>query len=124
MIPRTAVLWLFASLTPGADRAVEPEVVDAISLAAETTEDAALLAVYAWHESQGRVAPPAASWDARALVSCGAWQLRCSLHGTALDDARTWLALVRRAGLAAVDSSHRRALSRRREADALVGVAR
>jgi hypothetical protein len=124
VIARSVVLALFAALTPGAERAVELSVVDAISATAETRQDAALLAVYAWHESQGREAPPAQSWDARALVSCGAWQLRCAIHRDALADARTWLALVRSAGLAAVDSSPRRALRRAREAEAIVEAQR
>lgn len=118
MIAPSVVLALLSALSPGAERAVEREVVAAIAAAADTSDEAAILAVYAWHESGGRTSPPPESWDAIALVSCGAWQLRCALHGSAEHDARTWLGLVRTSGLAGVDSSPRRAAKRAREAQA------
>jgi hypothetical protein len=95
-------------------------IVHAIADAAQTAEDAALLVVYGVHESGLSEHPRAWSWDARAGVSCGPWQLRCTLSSTPEADARTWLANVRRAGLAAVDSSSTRAEARRKEAIALL----
>ena len=56
-------------------------------------------------------------------VSCGPWQLRCYLSGTPAADAATWLGIVRRAGLVAVDSSPTRALRRRAEAAAALAAA-
>ena len=85
--------------------------------------DVALLAVYARHESSGELAPAPISWDARAGVSCGPWQMRCVLVSgkPASWQAALWLDLVRRGGLTMVDSSRKRSLERYREAERAVG---
>ena len=95
-------------------------IVHAIASASATAEDAALLVVYGVHESGLSEHPRPWSWDARAGVSCGPWQLRCTISSTPEADARTWIANVHRVGLAAVDSSTRRAAARWDEALALL----
>ena len=91
-------------------------IVSAIANAAETPEDAALLVVYGVHESGLSESPRPWSWDARAGVSCGFLQLRCSLSSSPEADARTWLHNVHASSLALVDSSQRRAAKRWDEA--------
>jgi hypothetical protein len=95
-------------------------IVQAIADASATSEDAALLVVYGVHESGLNEHPEPVSWDARAGVSCGFLQLRCSLSSTSAADARTWIANVHRVGLGVVDSSPRRAAKRWDEALALL----
>jgi hypothetical protein len=108
-------------------------IAEAIALAVDREDtpttgsrelDAALLAVYARHESSGMLTPWPQSWDARAGVSCGPWQMRCVMVAgkAASDQASTWLRLVRVGGLAMVDSSRKRALARMREAERAVGA--
>lgn len=97
-----------------------PAIVRAIAEAAQSRQEAAITVVYAVHESGLQERPAPISWDARAGVSCGFLQLRCALSSTPAADARTWLALVRSSGLAAVDSSPARAARRQAEADGLV----
>src|SRR5271168_1419855 len=115
------VLAILSHLTPGADRAAEPAVVNAIVAVGDeaTSREVALLTTYAWLESRARTEPVAWSWDAKANVSCGPWQEPCGFvrtHSVA-DQARYWLRELRTAGLASLDSSPRRAA--RREAYAL-----
>ena len=130
------VLRALHLLHPGLERAGDAQdVAEAIAgavvadagnapLTGSHAQDAVLLAVYAAHESGLRMHPPAESWDARARVSCGAWQLRCSLtRGTLEEQARTWLRLARTGGLAALDSSPTRAARRTRVASRLLAGA-
>jgi hypothetical protein len=95
-------------------------IIRAIADASATAEDAALMVTYAVHESGLSEHPRPWSWDARAGVSCGFLQLRCTISSTPEADARTWIANVHRVGLAAVDSSQRRAAKRWDEALALL----
>lgn len=123
MQPVAIVLSLLAAIQPGAERVTDRAVVDAIAAAAESPLEASELAVYAWLESSGKTHPRAFSWDARAGVSCGPWQLRCSLSRTPAEDAKQWIAIVRAHGLVAVDGSRSRAERRERQAiGALVGA--
>lgn len=80
--------------------------------------DLALLAEYAARESGARRAPIPTSWDARAGLSRGVWQLRWYLvEGRSLtQQARYWLEAVKRAGVVGADSSSRRARWRTDEA--------
>ena len=111
-----------------------PRIADAIAHAVESESapasgeshamDAALLAVYAKRESDLSEHPTAHSWDAKAGLSKGAWQLRWYLvDGRSLrQQASTWLDSLRRAGLArGIDSSPTRA--RRRQAEARAALA-
>jgi hypothetical protein len=110
---RNLVLAILASLQPGADRATDSRVVDAIAEAGRnaTLEEVALLTTYAWFESAGRVDPTPASWDARAGKSCGPWQEPCAAvrRLTLVGQAQFWLRELRSSGLASVDSSRARA---------------
>lgn len=81
----------------------------------------AVLVVYAYHESRWQVRPAPSSWDARAGVARGPWQLWTGGTLTLRDQARVWLSDVQSAGLAGVDSSPARASRRAREAQALLG---
>lgn len=77
--------------------------------------DAALLAVYAARESGLSEHPAPCSWDARAGLSAGVWQLRSYLvAGRSIEmQARTWLDSLRRGGLAqGIDSDGARATHR------------
>lgn len=107
-----------------------PRIADAIASAVESETspasgeshavDAALMADYAKHESDISEHPSTAySWDAKAGLSKGAWQLRSYLvDGRSLrEQAATWLGSLRAAGLArGIDSSPTRAAHRLREA--------
>jgi hypothetical protein len=87
--------------------------------------DAALLAVYAWHESGLNEHPRPQSWDAIAGLSRGVWQLRSYLvDGHSLtEQAQSWLWAMRRAGLGrGVDSSPSRAAKRLSEARAALAA--
>ena len=99
-------------------------IVNAIASASASDEDAALLVVYGVRESGLSEHPAPWSWDARTGVSCGPWQLRCSLSSTPEADARTWLRLVRASSLASVDSSPKRAAWRERLAMSLLSRVR
>ena len=115
------VLAILSHLTPGADRAAEPAVVDAIVAVGDeaTQKEVALLTTYAWLESRAKAEPRPWSWDAKANVSCGAWQEPCGFVRThsVTDQARYWLRELRAAGLASLDSDPKRAA--RREARAM-----
>ena len=106
-----------------------PRIADAIASAVEAESspasgeshavDASLLADYAKHESDLSEHPTAFSWDARAGLSVGVWQMRAYLvDGRSLrQQAATWLGSLRAAGLArGIDSSPTRAAHRMREA--------
>jgi hypothetical protein len=112
------VIAIFAALRPGADHEASRAVVDAIVQEAATPEEAALLATYALHESAAQETPVPTSWDARAGVSCGPWQLRCALvrGATVRYQAHLWLWLFRRYGLVSLDSLKARAEKRHSEA--------
>jgi hypothetical protein len=117
MTIRAIILAILSALHPGADRAADARVVDAIAEASlgASLEETALLATYAWLESGAQVSPRPWSWDARAGVSCGPWQEPCAIvrRLTLGGQARWWLAELRRSGLASVDSSKARAERRR-----------
>jgi hypothetical protein len=113
-----AVVLAAWTLTGAArNREIEDAIVTACAEAAAHTPDyelaAATMAVYSAHESSNMLEPPPSAWDARAGVSCGPWQMRCSGRArTVLGQARQWLWMVRRSSLANVDSSATRAASR------------
>ena len=88
-------------------------------------EDAVLLAVYAAHESGLRADPVPSSWDARAGVSCGPWQMRCGAvrYAPLSAQAATWLRWARAGGLGGLDSSPARARRRAGRAHALLARA-
>lgn len=115
---RKLILAILAIIHPGAERAADARVVDAIAEASmgATTEEVAILATYAWLESGAQVNPRPWSWDARAGVSCGPWQEPCAIVRklTLGGQARWWLREMRVSGLASVDSDAKRA-ERRRE---------
>lgn len=58
--------------------------------------DGAAMLLWASHESGFRNEPPPLSWDARAMRSCGYWQLPCATTGRAdiVTQARSWLGLL------------------------------
>ena len=130
-------LALWSHLAPGLERQGDARAVaEAIATAVERdganapvtgshAEDAALLAYYAALESGLHVHPRAWSWDARAGVSVGPWQLRAPLATgrTLAEQAASWLALARAGGIAGVDSSPSRAERRGRRARALLAGA-
>lgn len=106
-----------------------PRIADAIAFAVEAEKvpasgeshavDASLLAVYAKRESDLSEHPTPFSWDAKAGLSKGTWQLRSYLvDGRSLRaQAATWLGSLRAAGLAkGIDSSPTRAAHRLAEA--------
>ena len=111
---------IFAHIAPGANRAVEPAVVDAIVSAAGdetlsmTHEELALVATYAWLESRGRLVPRPESHDSRDGISCGMLQEPCAIvrRSTPAEQVRLWIRWEREAGLAALDSSPKRAARR------------
>jgi hypothetical protein len=113
MLTKALVLAILTHLTPGADRAAEPAVVDAIvSVGDEATlREVALLTTYAWLESRAKVQPRPWSWDAKANVSCSYLQIPCAVARrlSLADQARYWLRELRAAGLASLDSSPKRA---------------
>ena len=128
MVIRMLVLSILQALHPGADRAADARVVDAIAEASLgcDLEETALLTTYAWLESGAQVSPRPWSWDAKAGVSCGPWQESCAVVGrlTLGGQARYWLNELRVAGLASVDSSKGRAVRRRARALAALEEAR
>jgi len=105
-------------------RACQTDDARAIARAIDAaTEDDGLrahLATYAWHESRFQRHPRAESWDAIAGRARGPWQLWQGGDTDLLTQARAWLYLVQRGGLAALDSSPRRAARRAREAQRLL----
>lgn len=106
-------------------------VADAIATAAETDPHpfadpelvAGLEADYAARESHASTHPIAFSWDARAHVSCGVWQMACAFveKHTVLEQAETWRDRLHRDGLDSIDSSPARASFRLREVNKLLG---
>lgn len=110
------VLAILSHLTPGADKAAEPAVVDAIVAVGDeaTSEELSLLTLYAWRESMARENPRPWSWDAKSGVSCGPWQEPCAIVRklSLSEQARYWLRELRASGLASLDSSPKRAARR------------
>lgn len=88
---------------------IPPQIAQAIANVADTPLEAAELVVWGIHESGLSEHPAPVSWDARAGVSCGFLQLRCSRSTTPEADARLWLADVRMHGEASVCGSGRAA---------------
>src|SRR5262249_2096962 len=95
MILRALVLAILPHFRPGADRAAESAVVDAIATVGGemSEEELALMTTYAWLESGAQAHPRAFSWDARAGKSCGPWQEPCAFvqHASLVEQARYWL---------------------------------
>ena len=84
----TALLaFVLSVLGPGPDaRPVAEAIVNAVEADADNApltgshaEDAAFLAVYVRHESGASVLPRPQSWDSKAGVSCGAFQMPCAI---------------------------------------------
>lgn len=68
-------------------------ILDAIEQATIDEREASLLVVFAWYESRFREHPEPVSWDARADVAHGPWQLwGAHGHDTLESQARAWLA--------------------------------
>jgi hypothetical protein len=117
-----AALVLMCALSP---RACHSDDAGAIARAVDAATDddrlRAVLVVYAYAESRWRLHPRAESWDARAGLARGPWQLWGAVGGMPLEvQARAWLANVEGGGLAGVDSSPRRAARRAAYAAALL----
>ena len=127
------VLTLAAALHHGP---VPPDVARAVAVGCELEAErypvdpracAALVLVYAWHESRWQAHPDPVSSDAVADISCGLLQLPCRWlriddyhwHTTAWE-ARAWLALLRRGTLAGLSGGGRAGerLARVREGEA------
>jgi hypothetical protein len=105
-------------------KAVRADSVNA-PLTGSHAEDAALLGVYAKHESGGTIVPVPASHDAKDGTSCGVLQMPCAIvrRTTLAQQALLWLRWARQGGLAALDSSPSRAAARQQEAHAVVAAA-
>jgi len=99
---------VWTSLSPAAAQMRDAnEIADSIATAVleadgpvfrNAEEDAAILAVWAYYETGGSLSrhPRPQSWDAKAGLSCGVWQQRCStLPPTILGQARAELTLMR-----------------------------
>lgn len=99
-------------------------IAAAIDVATDDDGLRAHLVTYAWHESSFQVHPRAQSWDALAGRARGPWQLWAGGDASLEAQARQWLFLAQRGGLAALDSSPRRAVRRAREAQWLLTAAR
>jgi hypothetical protein len=96
-------------------------ITDAIDAATQDDGLRAHLVVYSYHESHWRLHPEPASWDALAGVAHGFLQLwGAAGRETPEKQARSWLWLVQRGGLAALDSSPTRAARRASEAARLL----
>lgn len=126
---KALVLAILAHLTPGAERAAEPAVVDAIVVVASdaktamTRKELAEMTTYDLLESGASEHPLSWSWDSAAGVSCGSLQLPCSFvrKASVVEQHYYWLRELRTAGLASLDSSPKRAA--RREALAMKALA-
>lgn len=70
------------------------------------------MVLYSHAESHWTINPRPWSWDARAGIAHGPWQLWGRPELTLEEQARAWLHNVEAAGLASVDSSPRRAARR------------
>jgi hypothetical protein len=127
------VLALFAAIHPGADRAAEPAVVDAIASATRDPAELALLVEFAWRESEAKEDPAPRSHDARDLTSCGYLQEPCGFVRThsLVAQSRYWLRLYREGQricpaepLAPLSGGCRRAakLAHRRQREAAVAM--
>lgn len=132
---RAVVLLALRAPHPTAEQAVVADTIasvveedgDAAPLTTSHAEDAALIGVYARLESGASEHPTPASWDSRAGVSCGALQMPCwFVRKHPLEEqVRTWIRWAREGGLAALDSSPRRAAERERVArEVLAGILR
>ena len=108
-----SALLLMCSLSAHSCKSDEArQIASAIDSATDDDRLRSVLVTYAWLESRWQLTPRPESWDAKAGIARGPWQL---WHGGDADlaaQARTWLALVQRGGLAALDSSPVRASRR------------
>ena len=100
------VFAVWSAIHPHAGKSGDAPVI-AAAIATAVSEDeargakdgpieAALLAVFAWHESNVQMVPFPDSWDSKAGLSCGPWQQSCeAVRGmAALGQARRWLGLL------------------------------
>jgi hypothetical protein len=117
MIDKALVIAFFAATHPAALKTIDKTLPDVISRVADTEEEMALLAYYAWRESNGLANPGPTSWDAKAGISCGVFQLPCSTVAsfTIEQQARLWISIERKpGGLVSLDSDRKRAEKRKR----------
>ena len=98
-------------------------IAAAIDAATDDDRLRAVLVVYAVAESHLRLDPAPMSWDARAGLARGPWQMWSSHDLPLAVQARTWLRWVQAGGLAALDSSPRRAARRAARAAQLIASA-
>lgn len=117
-----AAFTLMCLLAPAECRSSDAaQIARAIDAATEDGGLRAHLVVYSHRESHWTISPRPWSWDARAGIARGPWQLWGSAGRLGLEDqARSWLKNVQQAGLPGVDSSRRRAWQRARIAERLV----
>ncbi len=114
------VLLMLSHIIPGADRAADPSVVNAIVVVANdpkvamTRQEFADMVLYDELESGAHEHPVSWSWDASAGVSCGSLQLPCGFvkRASVVQQHYYWLRELRAAGLASVDSDPKRAAKR------------
>jgi hypothetical protein len=97
-----------ADADPIADAIVAAVMADAGNAPALGSHalDAVTMALWSEHESHLQREPRPVSWDARALVSCGPWQIRCDLarsHSVGWQ-ARYWLAYLHHGARVCPDS--------------------
>ncbi len=106
---KSLCLAVWTAISPPSSQLADAnEIAESIATAVLETEgpvfenvdqDAAILAVWAYYETGGTMSrhPRPMSWDAKAGLSCGVWQQRCStLPATILGQARAELVLMRR----------------------------
>jgi hypothetical protein len=102
---RGVALAMLVSIHPSAPKLRDAgELLDAIALSVtldptpvygDAKLEAAAMVRWVWGESRFRRDPNPESWDARAKISCGAFQLRCKdLPETLYGQAQAWLVLA------------------------------
>ena len=88
-------------------------IADAIDAVTDSEELRAVLSVYAFAESGFQEHPAPVSWDARVGLAVGPWSMWNVTSDTPLTvQAHRWLWACERGGLAALDSSPKRAYHR------------
>lgn len=99
-------------------------IAAAVDAATDDDELRAQLVVAAWEESSFRLHPRPQSWDAHVGLARGTWQLWHGGDGAPIDQARAWLWLAQRGGLAGMcgtgPAAARMAYRRAREAERLL----
>lgn len=103
-------------------------IATAVDAATDSDELRAELVVAAWEESGFRLHPRPQSWDAHAGIARGPWQLWRGGDGPLATQARAWLWLAQRGGLAGMcgygPAAARIAFARAREAERLLALVR